>query len=46
MASLGTANAAEKLQGLIDRTLAPRFPSWWGLAEHTYSRSIGRPYDA
>jgi hypothetical protein len=42
MASLGTANAAEKLQGLIDCTLAPGFPGWWGLAALPCSRSRRR----
>jgi hypothetical protein len=40
MASLGTANAAEKLQGLIDCSSAPRFPVWWGLTLYCLSRSI------
>jgi hypothetical protein len=39
MTSLGTANAAEKLQGLIDCTLAPGFPGWWRLAALPFSRS-------
>ena len=39
-ASLGTVNAAEKLQGLIDCSLAPRFLACWKLTPYCLSRSI------